>query len=443
MKLLKVFSLSFFIFLSFLVAPVFAVVTAPATTKAPTQTAVLLATTSLTSTKIVSQNNNVFKISFTLKNGDGVQTGVKYGVRLENTDAFGLSTIDEKIFPESLTLFENSEISRYFTYEAPSTLSGKYNLVLYIKNISDFPLGTAVLGNVELNSTTSGLIILNSSCFLQVVGEKGEPHYLINQQIIDITKNENLRLTCNALNSTNGNISVTPNFETFLGTSYGTVAQQTGGDTNPIAFNAKETKSFSVVLPSVSIPQFYEANIKLFNNNISSNVIKVQYFLQGTLATILNLSLDKDSYKKGDTAILSFFYNLTQNNAKSNRIKNADNNLLSSILKASVVDEKGQECISPISKKVTQDSSKSITNISVPIEIDCINPKISATLSDDKGNILDQKNFLVTPNQIQLPETSSINNNLLLIILIIGILVVVGIAFYLIKLNKNKNEKIN
>lgn len=438
MKLLKVLSLSFFIFLTFLVAPVFAVTTAPSTTVAKAPVAVALATTNLTDVKIVSQNNNVFKLSFTLKNGDGVQTGVKYGVRLD--DSFGLSTIDEKIYPESLTLFENSDISRDITYEAPASLSGTYNLMLNI-NTSGLSLGEAVLGEVELKSSASGLSILNSSCFFQVVGEKDEPHYDIYQQIVDITKDENLRLTCEATNSTNRNISVTPTFETFLGTSYGTPAEQIGGDTNPITFNAKETKAFSVILPTVSLSQFYEANIKLSNTDISSNIIKVRFFLQGTQATIINLSLDKDSYKKGDTAVLSFFYNLNQNNAPSNRIKNTNNKIASSIIKVSIVDEKGQECISPINKKVSQDLNNFITNISVPIEIDCINSKVSATLSDDKDSVLDQKNFLVTPNQIQLPATNS--NILLIIISIIGILVVAGLAVYFKKLKKNKNEKIN
>lgn len=440
MKLLKVFSLSLFIFLSFLVVPALAVTptffdpTSPKTTASdgPIKPAVLLADVDLINSKIVSQNNNTIKISFDLMNGVGVQSGVKYGVKITDLNY----TIDEKIYPESLTLNSHSTISKSITYDAPATIkAGSYDISLSVFNENGFPFGIASLGKIELKNTSEGLIIDSPSCFLQVVGEKDEPHYDLIKRIIDISKDETLRLTCNATNNTDKEILVSPVFETFYRTSFGASVPQIGGDTTGINFNPKETKSFSVILPTVSEPQRYYVKMKLSDSNVTSNTIEAPYILQGTSATIMNLALDKDAYIKGDNATISFVLNLLQSNSIDSRIKNTNDKSLKFAIKASVINSEGQECISPINQDLNQDNISSRIDIPVTITNDCKNPKISATLLDQNGNILDNKDFSVT--------THTTNNPLLLIIIIfIGIIIVVGAALYFIKLKKKNIQNI-
>lgn len=435
MKLLKVFSLSLFIFLSFLVAPVFAVNTPasvnpalPSTTVSdgPVKPAVILADVNLINSKIVSQNNNTIKISFDLMNGIGVQSGVKYGVKITE----GTYIVDEKIYPELLTLNSNSTISKSITYDAPATIkSGSYDISLSVFNENGFPFGIASLRKVELKTSSDGLNIDSPSCFLQVVGEKDEPHYDPAKRMVDISKDESLRLTCNATNNTDKNILVVPAFETFYRTSYGASVPQIGGDTIGINFNPKETKSFSVILPTVSAPQLYYVNIKLSDNNVTSNTINIPYILKGTSATIMNLALDKDAYIKGDNATLSFVLDLSQYNPIDSRIKNTNDKSLKFAIKASVINSKGQECISPINQDLKQDITNPKIDIPVTITNDCKNPKISATLLDQNGNILDSKDFSVTTHITNGPL-------LLIIIIIIGIIIVVSAALYFIKLKK-------
>lgn len=425
MKLLKVLSISFLFSLSLLLSGHAFAVETPAVDTSESSSApkvFLLATVNISNYKIVSQKDNVFNISFTLTNRVGIQTGIKYGLQLIKGEGQNATIVDEKVYPDYLTLSDNSYIPKEITYEAPKTLSGDYNLALNVTNESGFPFGNISLGRVTLKGS-QGLEITPASCFLQIVGEKNEPHHNIAQSV-NITKDETIRLTCSALNSTTKDLSVKPTFETFKGNPYGSIAPQTGGSTEAITFKSKEQKTFSVILPISNNPQFYYVNFKLAEGDTVSNTISAKYSLGGgAVLSISNLSLDKDNYQKGDTAILSLLYNLSSNTLPPNLT-----------VKASIVNNKNQECITPIDQALEQTAGVPITNIPVSIIRNCLNPKVSVSILDDKGTVLDQKDFLVNSTQF-LPSTAS-KSTQTIIFIIIGVLLVLGIALYFINLKK-------
>lgn len=448
MKLLKISSISFLVLYSLLlVTPAFAVETPPvvktttATTAVkPASNVVVLATVNIQNAKIISQKDNLFNISFSMTNGTGVQTGVKYGVELLSIDPKNQYTADEKVYPESFSLPSGTNFSKSFMYQAPKTLAGTYNLFLVSKNESGLMLGRVSLGKVTLKATLQGIEILPSTCYLQVVGENGSPHYTLTQAV-EIAKNETLNLTCNINNTLNNTIDVKPVFETLSQSAYGKVAPQTGGSIEAITIAPKETKTFTVTLPTVNTPQVYSANVKLTEPTVTSNTINALYTLSGPQATILNLTLDKNSYKKDESAKISLVYTSAGVNPKS-RIKNTSA-LTNFIVKATMVNENGKECITPISQALVQDLKNPKVEIPATIKNDCLNPKVSVTLLDDKGNVLDQKDFLTKPgsysNQVQ-TTTPTKSNKLAIIFTIIGLLIVAGVAYYFINLKKKQNE---
>lgn len=438
MKLLKIFSISSFVFVFSLFISTSVFSATPLEPSATSSNVVVLATVNIQSYKIVSQKDNVFDISFTLTNRTEVQSGVKYGVQLVGTDLKNRFVADEKIYPESLTLAEGSSVSKAIVYEAPKILSGTYDLLLMVKNQSGFPFGQALLGKVTLKSSIVGLVISQPSCFLQVVGEKNSPHYSLSEKV-DITKDEILRLTCSALNSTDKALSVSPLFEAFYGSTFGADVSQTIGSKETIAFKPKEQKTFSINLPTADTPQTYTVNVKLAGSDIVSNTINASYILSGPNATIMNLFLDRDYYKKGETATLSLFYNSLKNVSIDSRIKNTENAQLNLSVKATILDDKSKACISPINQPLIQKPQSPITEIPVLINKDCLNPNVSITILDDKGNILDQKDFSVKSSSIPAGEKSIS----LVLFFIIGILVVAGIALYYFRnLKKKQNETI-
>lgn len=122
----KIFKFSFGLFIFF---SIFSLVSA----------ATMIADVSIRNAKIVSQDGNNFHISFDLINGEGSQTGVRYGVKLVSGAKYE-NLIDQKAYPESVSLLSNSSKPIEIDYNAPSSLSGEYTLFLTSNNSSSFPL---------------------------------------------------------------------------------------------------------------------------------------------------------------------------------------------------------------------------------------------------------------------------------------------------------------
>lgn len=393
------------VFLSiFIYTPVFAVTP---TNQAASANGVILATVNIVNTKIVSQKGNIFNISFSLSNREGLQTGVKYGVKLVQESKTNQIIIDERVYDESLTLNPNTTTKKEIVYTAPASLSGSYTLMLTSNNSSGFPFGIASLGKVTLTATSVGIQILPETCKLQTSD--------INQRI-DVNLGESIKLTCTALNSSKVDITVIPSYEVHLGTSFGDVITQSGGSVDPIAFKAGEKKSFSVSLPKATTPQIYNVNFTLNDKDIKSNSIDVDYMVLGTSATISNVSLDKDYYNKGDKALLSFVYRTNATSTITSKIQ--------------ISDGKGKSCADTLSLPLTIPIPPKV-DTSIAITSSCINPVVSVTLTDDKGVVLAQKEFNVKTTSVPARTSSSA-----IIYIILAILIIVALYVYF---KKKKN----
>jgi hypothetical protein len=441
MHSLKISLASFLCFLSFvLITPISAVEIQKPPTVSPSvnntiNKAVVLATVNIIGANIVSQKDNTINISFILSNRTGIQTGVNYGIELYDTDSKTPYLVDEKIYEESLTLLENSILNKEVSYTYPKILSGDFNLFITVKNGNSFPFAKVSLGKVTLKASDIGLLISPQTCFTQVLEEKDIPHYNILQKV-SINKEQTLKLTCEATNQTDKDLSVSPIFETFNGSSYGSVVSQNNVEKEILIFKSKEKKTFSINLPVGSIPQIYNMNVNLLEGNVKSNTINISYVLNGARASIMNLTLNKDNYQKGDNAILSLLYNSSSN-------QKTENTPLNLSVKAIMLNDKGQECIDPINIPLIRNIKNPIRELSAVVKTTCSNPNTNITLLDDKGNILDQKDFgtkLLPVSPVSNEEKKS-NTNKGLIILAIGILVVAGVAVYLRNIKKNDNEK--
>lgn len=443
MNLFKFSLLGLFVFLSFVIpGHSFAVVTAPSTKSVVTDIEVnkasVVANVNIDSAKIVSQVKNDFNITFNISNKEGLQTGVKYGVQLIKDGAKYIS--DEKVYDESVTLYENSTIKRDITYTAPSNLSGNYVLVLSAKNENNFPFGVISLGKVKLVASTKGVSILNDSCYLQVEGEKSGTHYSISQSV-DISTSESLKLTCNILNESNSAMSVTPSFETRYFSAYGKIAPQTGGDASAISLKKGEKKTVTIALPKSDKPQFYTVKVSLVNGVNSSNAISIPYIIRGINGSLQKISLDKDYYKGGESGKMTVLWSASAGNFARSGISGSGANLPKVSLNTNIKSDNGKECISSISQPLIRDPKNPQTIIPFTTVSNCLNPIVSANITDENGNILDQKDFSFKSNPVNSTTNDAPSSNSRTIILIIlALLIIVGIGMYM---KKNRNPDVN
>ena len=389
--------------------------------------ATLVAMVNIENQKIVSQKDNNFMLSFDLSNGKGLQSGVKYGVELVPENAHYIA--DQKVYDESMTLYENSTVHKEITYVAPAGFNGDYDLYVLSNNESGFPFAIASLGKIKLTSSKEAVDIVNDTCYLKINDGK---HHTITEGVY-VNKDESINLICDVVNHSNLPISVNPSFETRYFSMYGKVAPQSEVKDEPISFVKGEKKTISLALPVGLIPQFYTLKVNLNGINASSNDVYVHYVVNGTSAIIQKLSLDKDIYKKGDNGTLSLIWS-----AVSGDLSNSDKHptiLPPLTMNISIKGNDGKDCISPISKPLVRDYDNPQTGIPFTVLKDCLNPNTSITITDNKGNVLDQKGFLFKTSPNETPK----NNTSKYYVIIFIILIVLIFSFYLIKRNKKVN----
>ena len=228
---------------------------------------------------------------------------------------------------------------------------------------------------------------------------------------------------------------MTPYFQTKYFSAYGKVVPQIGGDYKVISFNKGEKKSFSVLLPKGNSPQSYNVTFSLNDATTSSNNIYVGYVIRGLNANILKLSLDKDYYRAGDTGTMSVLWsvvsgNLGRSNSKTGVAPEVAFN-------ATITNNKGDKCSEVISQKLVRDSKDPQTHISFKTKTTCLNPIVSTSIIDDKGNTIYQKDFSFTSN----PEKKEKQPLTLPIIIGLVLVVIIGIAISM-KTKKVSNIKI-
>ncbi len=167
--------------------------------------------------------------------------------------------------------------------------------------------------------------------------------------------------------------------------------------------------------------------------------------LRGASATIQNIILDKDYYQAGDTAQLSFMWSPSADSFPESRA-GSGTAIPTVSLTATIVDADQKSCAEALNQILSQDFRKTIIEIPVSITASCMNPHALLVLKDGQGNVLAEENFIIESTSVQkTTATSSIpkTTTVLLIKIIVGIfalLILAGIAFYLYKVKKNKNE---
>ncbi len=404
--------------------------TAPASNQA-----VVVATVNIYEAKIVSQKDRDFVLSFDIANREGAQAGIRYSVRLVKSTESEAVLYDEKVYSEVVNLGENSQIHKEILYQAPSNLSGKFELYVFAQNSDGLPLGIGRAGAAELKSVKGGLLISPTTCFLQVEGEKNSPRYTLSQGV-DISANENLIVTCTVLNSGNNAITVTPVFETHHRTVFGEKVEQVGGSAEDVTLKSGNNK-LTLTLPKAAKPQAYDVKLTLTDKvaNLSSNSVVFHYVLRGASATIQNVLLDKDYYKKGETAGISFLWSPSADGFPGSRAGQGTA-LSGAALELSIFNSDALACADTL--RQTLDQNNQNIDLKVPIKENCLNPKAFVTLKDASGAVIASREFAITSSATSVPPSSA-SGGIYMILALLILLIIILAAYFRHKKNQNES----
>ncbi len=407
-----------------------------ATIKTNSSKVTVVANLNIQEAQVIAQIDNVFNILFFLQNGEGIQAGVKYGVQLIKETDKGQFIMDEYIYPELLAVPSNSRVKKDIIYKAPENISGEYSLFLNAKNKSGLGLGIAYVGKVILSSKTQKAEILPETCYLSVEGEDPQIKYNLSQGV-DIDSEENLVINCNIVNSSDKEISVTPIYETHYRNIYGEVVPQKGGDSILVNLKAGENKEVSLILPKAIDPQAYDVILSFDSQGVFSNQVVAHYVLRGLSATIQNFSLDKDFYKKDETAHFNLSWAASADSFPGAR-KTGTTDMASITLELSIKDGLLKNCIKPINKVINENLRDGTVEIQAPVIADCDEMTAALSLRDIDGSLLAAQT-LSFDTKIEKDE-EDLSSTYAYIIL--GAIVVIGLVIYFINNKKEKeNEK--
>lgn len=174
---------------------------------------------------------------------------------------------------------------------------------------------------------------------------------------VNIKPNENLQLTCLVINPSQQTLNVNPVFETYKYSSYGQVVAQSDVPTPVTTLVGHEEKMLSIILPKANTSQAYKVKVALSSETGISNPVIVGYTLGEDFANISNAWLDKEQYKAGETAKLSFIWSpfIKEFSTSSDMISSEIN------FEAIIKSADGKKCTESVSQKVSgkSDSPKS------------------------------------------------------------------------------------
>lgn len=402
MSKIKILFLSFVLGLVVSVTPTFA----QTTTTAPTAP-VAIAHVNIGSAKIINQVENNFNISFNISNGQGLQTNVKYGIRLLKKEGKTTTLVDEKTYDESFTLPENSNVTKGLVYTAPESLSGTYLLFVTSSNNKGFPFGIVSLGEVKLTAAKNAIEIIPDSC-TTVTSSVKEPKKI--SEVVDLFTDEAMKISCSVANKSSVAVSVSPVFETRDRSSYGDIITTAVEKFNaPVSLKPQEKKTILVVVPQVKEIGLYNVSLAFTSGEIKSNSVSSMYRVGGGSPSIINVSPDADYYAKGENANVVLIWS-------GQNVSSAD---------VSITKKFDRVCGAI---NTTLESGKN--TIVVPIKKDCFNPTIKVSLKGADGSVLAQQTVNIATTSRT--EDKGIFSGVTGTVLIIAILLLLaGLGIYL------------
>jgi hypothetical protein len=349
--------------------------------------AITVATVNIYNAALTNQaTNGELTIAFELNNREGIQSNIKYAVNLIQQTKDKSILMDQQVYDEEVTLGQNETKQKKITYTPPYFLGGTYQLMIEARNNDGLTLGLADAGNVLLSGNGQNVIIYQDSCYLTIEEDKENKHYTLSQGA-DIKPEENISLNCEIENKVAGDIIVTPTFTTYYRSTFGKkLAQKT---TEPISLKQGEKSLKSFAVPTQTEPQAYDTVFTL--NDDSSNPISekitAHYVIAGQSASIQNVQFDKNSYRQGETAKLSFFYS-----GNASNFPNARNNQQEETLNVEInIQDQDNKACAPIFKKEL--AQESFSAFDIVMTQNCTNPIAQVTIKDKDGKVLAQNSF--------------------------------------------------
>lgn len=259
-------------------------------------TVFLISDVNLVDLKIISQNNNVFRLNFKIIGNEFSQANMNLAVSLATEYKDNLyRDVDRQIYQEKISVNKVTEISKDIEYVAPEYYSGEYVIRIELLSDSGAVIGSQMTDKIVLNGSNNFVDI--DGCKVKIANDTGDKTYALRYGVA-INEKESLLLDCQYKNNTKDDLQFIPVFGLKSRSIVGKEIEYKKINYEYQLLKNGETKRFvfEVPKPKDNIPQAYDAEMKIVGTNnevIFSNQFAVHYVLSGVSAAITNIKFNE------------------------------------------------------------------------------------------------------------------------------------------------------
>ena len=331
------------------------------------------------------------KISFEIVNKEAkTHSDLVYSIELiEKKDGIIKSRKSKKVYHDDrITLRERETIKKEIIYHPPKYLSGNFELLIVLADFNGLNLAFNSPGDIFLESEGDAYIeIKEKTCYLEIKDALNNSTYSLAEGV-SLKDNEQLILNCEIENHFDKSKILKPKIDTFERSLNG---KKNDYDLNKNEFfelPSKGSQLFEFILPKIEKPQAYSSLVRLIDDddNIISNEIEVHFVVSGASATIQNISLDKNYYKKNDDINLSLVLSGPAQNFSSSRSGLFFLDTL--FIEINIRNSKRESCLIIKDEIATSYPMAEYREVS---QVDCFDPVVSVVVKDEKGNVLAER----------------------------------------------------
>ena len=405
----------------------------------------VVANVGLYNAKIIEKSEEKLKIYFEIKNNDSkTHSDLVYAVEIiEKLDgSVGVSRA-KKVYNEKINLTEKQQVEKEIEFKIPQYLSGDFEVLVSLADVNGLLMALNTIDKIHLENSNPFIEMKMEKCYLTVEGESGGQKYSMVEGVA-VDENENLVVNCEVENHFNESKNVKPELKFYKRSLYGDQIDFDFNVDEEFIFEANEIKLIHFSLPKPEKSQAYSVSMNLVeNNNVISNQAKVHFVIGGASATVQNISLDKNYYKKGDKMELNLLLSGSADSFPNSRIETTE---LSDIFVEVFVfnSDNNSECV--FLKDTVSSNYPMAEYDNLEVLNDCHNPQATVVLRDENDNILDERTVKIESQKQNIKKEGLIekkenNKDLVWIsIIFIGSIMFLISVFLLFKKNVNKNK---
>ncbi|MGB4943377.1 MAG: hypothetical protein WBO92_04710, partial [Candidatus Moraniibacteriota bacterium] len=364
-----------------------------------------MADTEITVTAFDILENDTVEVGFEIENRTSATADLRYRLEVVSADATESHGAADMSEYQTLSVAPHAVTRQRFSYSAPVYVGGTHELHLTVKSAAGFPLAGKFVGTATFTGVP--IAVRLQSC------------ETVNGKSPGLKPGDAPVLMCTLKSTAETEQTMFLTGDLAL---WGEQTEDRPVVTTDVVLEPGKEASVMLLFPALTQAGQYMGRVYLGNttSRLSPPTDFVMY-VAGANGHITRVELDRDLYAAGDTATVTATVLTT---ASSDRERMT--------VTATLTDGSGSACAAP----VTQGLTSGIETLSIPVQTECVDPKVAIAIAASDGTSLDSAaQALMSQDR----SGTGLLSSLALGLLFIGIVFLIALAVYLVSRQRKQS----